>query len=308
MSQSTAVNRHLPIPERLNLALCGLLQFAAWAGIAWGSRSEGWQLAVSAVGFSFLMLTNYALLHEAAHHVAHPDARINRAIGVLCGALFPVSFSLYRAAHIAHHCSNKTDLEMFDYYYPDDAKLLKFSVWYLILLGPNWLLLPIGSLLLPFIPRLMRKHPFLHMATTPRLAMEFDDPAVMRGMRIDSALVMLYWLALSWLFEPSPLALAAFYACFAFNWSTRQYLTHAFAPREVIDGAHNLCAGPLMRAILLNGNLDLVHHQRPHLAWIHLPKFTHKSRAAIDPWRLYLRMWAGPRPNVEAAPQPLPKE
>lgn len=296
-----------PIPVRANLILCALMHALAWSILWAGSRSEGWLAALLAVAFSFAMLTNYALLHEAAHGVIHPDARANRALGILCGALFPVAFSLYRAAHTAHHCSNKTDYEMFDYYYPGDNRLLKFSVWYLILLGPNWLLLPLGTLLLPFIPKLMREHPFVRMATTPRLAEEFEQPGVLAGIRADALAVILYWAALAWLLQPSPWFVAACYACFAFNWSTRQYLTHAFAPRDVIHGAHNLSAGPLMRAILLNGNLDLVHHQRPELAWIHLPKVAHQSRPAVSSWRLYREMWAGPRPNTEPAPRPLPR-
>src|SRR4051812_12814708 len=65
----------MPIPNRLNGALVALV-FAAAVGLLWlGSWVERWY-AVLGVGaaFSFVLLTNYALLHEATHGNLHSDA------------------------------------------------------------------------------------------------------------------------------------------------------------------------------------------------------------------------------------------
>jgi hypothetical protein len=46
------------------------------------------------------------------------------------------------------------------------------------------------------------------------------------------------------------------YACFSFNWSTRQYVGHAFSKRDIIHGAWNLRHKKLMGWVLLHGEYD----------------------------------------------------
>ena len=67
--------------------MVGLLWLASWV--------ERWY-AVAAVGvvFSYVLLTNYALLHEATHNNLHANPRVNYWLGLLTGLLFPVPFSL----------------------------------------------------------------------------------------------------------------------------------------------------------------------------------------------------------------------
>ena len=99
-----------------------------------------------------------------------------------------------------------------------------------------------------------------------------------------------------------------FYAFFAFNWSTRQYVTHAFTVREVRDGALNLKVSRPLGWILLQGQWDLVHHQHPHVPWIHLQKLATDSQAPVSYVRQYLKLWKGPRLNTVPGPAILPKE
>src|SRR5438477_11027883 len=90
----------LPIPNRLNVGLV-LGVFTAAVGLLWlGSWVERWY-AVVAVGvvFSFVLLTNYALLHEAIHGNLHAGPRVNFWLGVLTGTLFPIPYIMVRATH-----------------------------------------------------------------------------------------------------------------------------------------------------------------------------------------------------------------
>src|SRR5262245_19206515 len=79
----------MPIPNRLNLCFVGLV-FAGEVALVWlGSQATAWY-AILLVGmaFSYLMLTNYALLHEASHGNLHSSYRVNYLLGVLTGLLF----------------------------------------------------------------------------------------------------------------------------------------------------------------------------------------------------------------------------
>src|SRR4051812_25175648 len=84
-----------PIPDRLNLCLVAVVLFLAIALLWLGSRVDGW-LQVLAVGvvFSYVLLTNYALLHEATHNNLHSRRWLNDLLGTLTGMFFPVPFSM----------------------------------------------------------------------------------------------------------------------------------------------------------------------------------------------------------------------
>src|SRR5262245_29225134 len=118
----------LPIPNLLNLFIVAGVVGAAIGLMLLGSHVGSWW-AVLGVGvvFSYVLLTNYGLLHEAVHENLNSDPRVNYVLGVVTGALFPVPFSLIHTTHQGHHLRNRTDFEMFDLYYPTDNKLLKFS-------------------------------------------------------------------------------------------------------------------------------------------------------------------------------------
>ena len=107
----------MPIPDRLNLALVGIVLTLAVALLWLGSRVEaGWAVLAVGVAFSYVLLTNYALLHEATHNNLHSRKRVNYSLGVLTGLLFPVPFRMVHTTHQGHHLRNRTDFEMFDLY------------------------------------------------------------------------------------------------------------------------------------------------------------------------------------------------
>lgn len=295
-----------PVPARLNSILAAFIFFFA-IGLLWlASHLEpSWALPIG-IAFSFLLLSNYALLHEATHEILHPDQRINDAIGMLLGWLFPISYTLLKVTHTVHHCCNRTDHEMFDCYYPGDNRFVKYIQWYGLMSGIWWYLIPLGSLLLAIVPNWLHSPPFKRARTTNIL---FDDfgPTEIRRVRIETALGVIFWLTLIYALELRWQAVLIAYACFAFNWSTRQYVTHAFTPRDVRNGALNLGVSAPMGWVLLNGQWDRVHHQHPHISWLHLPRLGRREGYDTAYWRHYLRLWGGPCPCREPGPAILPR-
>ena len=284
------------------------MQAGAVALLWAGARSEGVACLALGIVFSFLLLTNYALLHEAAHDHLHSRRGANRVLGALCGFLFPASASLVRVTHAIHHCYNRTDEEVFDQYRAGDNMLVKTVQWYTPLLGFFWFLVPAGSVLFGLFPSLMRSR-LARVSTTTKFLPEFFDAAAVRRVRLELALACVYWAALWHLLALDAGTLAVFYGCFAFNWSTRQYVSHAYTRRDVVDGALNLRVGRVMSAILLNGQWDLVHHRMPWLPWTALPAQGQRSEPPVSYWRQYLRMWRiGMVRATEPSPAPLPNE
>jgi fatty acid desaturase len=296
--------RDYPIHNRLNLALVVAVQAGAWMLLWIGARVSGAWLLVVGIVFSFLLLTNYALIHEATHDNLHADPRWNRWLGVLAGFLFPIPFSMIKVTHTVHHCCNRTDHEMFDLYYPGDNMFLKLGQWYGLMSGLFWPCIPVGMVILAVFPALLRTAPFRKARTTAVLFDDFEARGLWR-IRAEVASMLAYWVVLFLWLDLNWMHLLAMYVCFAFNWSTRQYVTHAFTQRDVVNGALNLSVSRPMSWLLLKGNWDLVHHQSPWLPWTELAEAGRQSVRPVSFWRQYLRMWAGPVPATEPAPQRL---
>ena len=80
-----------------------------------------------------------------------------------------------------------------------------------------------------------------------------------------------------------------------FVWSSQNYVNHAFSPRDIINGAHNLKMPLWLKPIYLNFNMHLAHHQNPHVPWLHLPSFIKSRKGGISFYRNYTRLWKGPQ-------------
>jgi fatty acid desaturase len=293
-------------PGNLNVAI-SIFVFCCVLLLLWiGSRVELiWSIPLGIV-FSFIMLTNYALMHDAAHEVFHNDGKINHLFGVVLSWLFPMSFTIFKVSHVVHHCCNRTDHEMFDYYYENDLKIVKYIQWYGLLTGLWWILIPIGNLLLAIHPGILKTRPFRNARST---AVVFDnyDRKLTRRLRMEIVSGILFWFSANLLLSLKWETVLIFYGFFAFNWSTRQYVTHAFTVRDVTKGALNLSIAKPMQWILLQGHWDLVHHQHPHVSWIHLPTFSEQTEKPRSYLKQYLGLWLGPRLCTETAPDILPQ-
>jgi fatty acid desaturase len=294
----------MPVPDRLNLFL-SLAVFTAAIGLLWlASFVQSW-LAVFGVGviYSYLLLTNYALLHDATHGNLQSNHRRNYWLGLLTGCLFPIPFSMIRITHQGHHLYNRTDSEMFDLYYPHDNLVIKYLRWYGILCGFFWPLIPLGAFLFALSPKTIRERIFGKPHATGYMFSDVNKAAVW-AVRLELLAIAGFFVALHTIFNLQWTHTAVLYACFSINWSTRQYVGHAFSKRDIIEGAWNLRHNRLMTWLLLHGELDKTHHRRPDVSWYYLPRVSDPNEERPSYLKHYWRQWLGPRPNVEAAPQP----
>ena len=300
----------LPIPNRLNIVLVLVVSLLAVGLITLASHVGVWYWSLGiAIVFSYAMLTNYALLHDATHDTLHQNRSVNWFLGFVSGIWFPVPFSMIHYTHRSHHRFNRTDAEMFDTYYPTDNRFLKYVQWFSILCGLFWPMVPFGALLIAILPSALRRRLFASASPSRGLYYMARMPEVVAWRtRWETIGVVVVFALLYWLFAWNWIALLMCYGCFAVNWSTRQYITHAFSPRDVVDGAFNLKHFGWMDWLLLHGPWDLNHHRHPDVSWYHLPSLGHGDAPRRHYLVQYLRQWGGPMPAAEPAPKPLRDE
>jgi len=285
----------MPVPNRLNLLLV-MIVFVLATGLLWlGSHVEKWWAVLgTGILFSYVLLTNYALLHEGSHGNLQTSARRNYWLGVIAGILFPMPFTAMRSTHQGHHDFNRTEREMFDLYQPGDNRLLKYIRWYGILCGFFWPLVPLGAIIFSLTPGKLRDWIFGRDQARGYLVGSIAGEAVGR-VRLETFLTIVFFAAAFWLLHLRWQNTLILYACFAFNWSTRQYIGHAFSKLDVIEGAWNLRHNRFMSLVLLHGEYDLSHHRHPEISWYYLPRLSPSDKAQPNYVKQYWRQWLGPR-------------
>ena len=299
-------HRQRSIPAGLNIALA-IAVLSTNAILLWTAShaSNWWVLVLAAGGFSFANNTVYSLLHEAVHRKFHSSATVNEWAGRFLAASFPTGFTFHRMCHLGHHRRNRTEVERFDYYTPDDNRVLKFAQWYGILTGLYWFIQPLGCLLVLLVPRRLlltildsrgSKHAE-HVGAEAMLEGLAEAPIgrMRMEMLLSAAVQATAWIAL----DLNVTGWIACYAAFAVNWSALQYADHAWSELDVRDGAWNLRVNPTIQYIFLNYHHHRAHHQHPEVPWIHLGKYVDFSEPRPSFLRIYLSMWRGPRPLPE---------
>lgn len=296
-----------PIPDRLNVFLVAMVSVTAVSLLWLASYTSSWVVTlIVGIVFSYAMLTNYALLHDATHETLRSTSRANYLFGLIAGIWFPIPFSMIHYTHRSHHRFNRTDTEMFDCYYPTDNWWLKSIQWYAILLGLFWPLIPLGALFIAIMPSRLRLKLLSKADPARGLSYLATIPSdVVTRIRLETVLIAVVFSSLAWMLNLRLFPVLICYACFSFNWSTRQYVTHAFSERDVINGAFNLRHNPVMDLILLHGQWDLNHHRHPEVSWYYLPCLTKSKEASRSYFAQYFRQWRGPVPATTPAPEPL---
>jgi len=292
-----------PIPDHLNrrlvLTAMGAQVLLLWVGSlrpepAWG--------ILWGIPYSYGMLHVYALMHQGMHDCLQSTPAGNYRWGVLISLLFPVPFSMVWTTHQGHHLRNRTDHEMFDLYYPGDSRLWKFTQFYGVLLGFFYPLAPLGALVASLCPGLFRWRVVQRARSANYLLGDIRGPLI-GAIRRETALIVGLFCLLFLLLRLRWENVLWMYACVGFNWSTRQYVSHAFTRRDIVEGALNLRTGRWMSRLLLHSEWDLNHHRYPGVAWIHLPHLGGSEH--IESYaRQYWRQWLGPRLCREPAPTP----
>jgi fatty acid desaturase len=290
------------IPGRLNLAL--LAGAIVVTGGCLYLASNGGSLIIrigAAVAFSFFNNTLFSLMHEAVHGAFHPDARINDWAGRIAAGFFPTAFSLQRTFHLAHHRNNRSDCERFDFYGPNENRVLKFAQWYCILTGLYWIASPLFALiyaatagLVPWT-RLLAANTTFGRQTSAEPFLDSLKSVSPAAARIDVAISVAIQAAMIYLLDINLAGWVLCYACFAVNWSSLQYTDHAFSTFDRHEGAWNLRVNPVVRLIFLNYHYHLAHHREPGRPWIELPQLVRPGDPNPSFWSIYWRMWAGPR-------------
>ncbi|HVE13916.1 MAG TPA: fatty acid desaturase [Elusimicrobiota bacterium] len=296
----------LPVPGRLNVVLAFASGAAALTLLRLASHAAStWQALLCAAAFSYVNNTLFSLLHEAVHGVFHPRARVNDAFGRALAVFFPTSFTLQRFFHLGHHRRNRSPAERFDYIEPGQNALLKRVQWYGILTGVYWLLPPLSSLLYLVSPGLFSafrsdEDGALWCRQTGAEAMAVGVESLPRAATRGEVLLGIAGQAAAFaLLGLTFKGWALCYAAFAVNWSSLQYADHAWSPLDTTRGAWNLRVNPVVRGLFLNYHHHRAHHENPGVPWIHLPRFVDPALPSPSFVRVYLSMWAGPRPLPE---------
>lgn len=278
-----------------------LLSLAAGGFCLWAASHLELAYALPAVwGFSLLANTPFALMHEAVHGVASRSRAVNELLGLLAGWAFPTSFAMQRLAHEGHHRRNRTDLELYDYYLPNQAKWQR-NLWLYLgnLFGLYWWSVVFGNLIYVLTPGLYRSRWFVQrLAPALGFGPYVADLATLPPLRVwcEIVLAFAYQAALIHFMDLRWLPTLACYWAFALHWSVLQYADHAWSARDVRKGAWNLKVLPPSRWIALNYHYHLAHHCHPLAPWYELPRLVDHRERQPSFWRVYFSLWRGVRP------------
>lgn len=293
-----------PIPVRINMIIIFACSFFFVFLLYLGTHtpSIGNKILLG-VAFGIIMIPVYSLMHEAAHNALHPVHRWNVFWGRWLCCMFIVSFTFFRHCHLKHHKKNRTDEEMWDLYYEHQDKWLRYGNLYLMMIGFGYMALWLSVILFAIAPGLVNSKLFKKHAEIRGFLEGSDDVFKVRDSQVESIVVLLLQACCLWLLDWDVQTWIIFYLIHGFIWSSQNYINHAFSPRDIINGAHNLTIPTWLNLVYLNFNLHLAHHQNPKIPWLHLPKFIRSGRGRISFFRNYIRLWKGPRLTKEPSPK-----
>lgn len=301
----------IPIPRHLNIVIALISSVLAVSFLFLVENTPSWWgKLLWAIAFSYVGNTLFSLLHESVHRIFHPNKSINDLFGSLTAAFFPTGFNFQRAFHLGHHRRNRTDVEMFDMYYPSDNRVLKFLQLYTVVFGFYWTAAPLGGILYLISPRILNlslfrsQHKYMKPMSMEAMLSGLDR-ADQKKIRLELLFTLLFQLSLFYFLNLSFTTWILCYWAFAINWGSMQYADHAWSERDIRNGAWNLRVNPLVRWIFLNYHHHLAHHQYPYVPWIHLGRYLDPTRPRPTHWNMWLRLFLGPTPTQEASPKDL---
>ncbi len=291
------MNESFPIPRRKNLLLVTLQLAGLCFILVFTSRAQtGWPLALLCLAYGLLMNSAYAMLHEAEHQILHPNRMLNDTAGALLALFFPAPFHLIRQGHLGHHLRNRSDDEVFDFYFEEENAFWKHLQFYGVLTGLFYITVAFScvlGLVCPWIFQPSKASSFGMDRATESLFASLNERYLL-WIWIESLLACLLHGSLMIYFK-IPMWKYAF-VLFGFGglWSAMQYVHHYGAVRDVLEGAKNLKTFGLLDLLWLNHNWHLRHHQNPTLPWVYLPLAGDRKEARENLFLAYLKMWKGP--------------
>jgi fatty acid desaturase len=296
-------NKRYPIPDRLNLLMVSIQMLAALAILSAASHTEHlYFIAGLAISFAFTMQLGFCLAHEAVHNKLHSNRRLNLVMGVLLFSLFPGSLHFFEVAHLLHHRRNRSVDELEDYVLPGENPWFKRIMYFLLISGLFWLLLPLSSIVVSLIPRRKIKlpHPEDGAGSFRKFA-QFLNEVHPGRVRRDLLVAILVWVIAFPVLHLHFVPIAICYVAFGFSWASQQYIYHVRTPRHAVLGAYDLKLWKPLELLYLHFNYHLTHHLAEWVPWNYLP-----SIAAQQPTRgyshTYFRLWRPPERVEEAWP------
>jgi len=302
-----------PIPGKLNLLLVAVQMSVAFAILTAASRTPNlFLLGALAVAFAFAMQMGFCLAHEAVHRKLHPKGRINLSAGVLAFSLFPGSFHFFEVAHLLHHRRNRSNDELEDYVMPGENPWFKRTMYYLLISGLFWLLLPLSSIAVALIPR-----------SRIRLPRPADGSGVFRNfsqflngvrpnrVRRDVLVAAVVWAIAFPVLHLRLGAVLICYAAFGFSWASQQYIYHVRTPRHAVLGALDLRLWKPVELLYMHFNYHLTHHLAVWVPWKYLPQIA-AAQPSTGYMETYAKLWSPPElleaawPNEYQRSGPLP--
>lgn len=284
--------------DRQNLVVL-LLQL-----LAWGSLIELLHHDIPLAGkaavvllFCLMMQGVFSMMHECCHRNGHRSRRLNWAMGAMASTMFGSSYTLIRVNHEGHHQRNRSHAELAEFILPGERAAFKVGLYYFAILGGIWLGSFVATLLLPFLPYRHAKSLALQMTTMDGYSRSFAefDADDWRLLRLEAVLAVAWWSACIWLFGWNWQLLLVLYACYAFSYSSLQWVYHMRTPLDRVEGAYDLRLPAPVRWLFLNFNYNLSHHRHPRAPWQDL-------HAKVDPretqplWYRYLSVFRPPEP------------
>lgn len=288
-------NERYPIPDRLNLLLAALQMLAALAILSVASHAKSlYVIAGLAICFAFAMQMGFCLAHEAVHNKLHSNRRLNLVVGILLFSLFPGSVHFFEVAHLLHHRRNRSVDELEDYVLPGENPWFKRIMYFLLISGLFWLLLPLSSIVVSLIPRRKIKLPDPESgAGSFRKFAQFLNEVRPGKVRRDLLVTTLVWVIAFPVLHLHFAPIAICYAAFGFSWASQQYIYHVRTPLHAVLGAYDLKLWKPLELLYLHFNYHLTHHLAEWVPWNYLP-----SIAARQPTRgyrqTYFELWRPP--------------
>ncbi len=292
--KESSSSKKFTIPDTINIIAVLIFSFLYFALLIIASKQEHWYwIILISILFGIIMIPVYTLIHEAEHNIIHSNQFVNNFLGGWLCCLFIAPFSFFKHCHLRHHKKNRTDLEMWDLYYEHQNKWKKYGYLCFLSIGFGYISVVLSVFLFAFIPNLVYKI-FSHNKEAAGFLQGSNNKKKIRVFRIESIIVIIFQFFCFYIFNFNWQAWLTCFLIHGFIWSSQNYVNHAFSPRDIINGAHNLKVPVWLNLIYLNFNLHLAHHQNPKIPWIHLPAFIRAENYRISFFRNYLRLWKGP--------------
>ena len=253
--------------------------------------------------FAVVMVPVYSLIHEAEHGIINSNEAVNDFMGRWLSTLFIAPYTFFKHCHLKHHKKNRTDEEMWDLYYEHQDKLKRYGTLYGMMIGIGYFSMWLAVLLYAIAPGLIYTRFFYSHKEVGGFLKGSDRKDKVTKSRWESIVVIIFQVTIFFILDLRFTSWLTLFAMHGFLWSSQNYVNHAFSPRDIINGAHNLKIPVWLKLIYLNFNLHLAHHQNPKIPWLHLPKFINSGKGRISFFRNYLRLWKGPRLTKELSPE-----